>query len=255
MSAIVEALAGKTRETLRDLSETIVLNLKKDCKTPTSEDLFILHRIIVTEIQDQKRNSSNDGQSVPQNSESYHELDEILLRICREFLHLLCHTSEETSPSFAVISKCVLICFKSATGCRDLVREFLISNIREYVATVKYYTKLPDTREADLPAFYQCPKGDKVSPSLVLQLLHVLSKESPQVIPSEPTNLTQPNLKDDAEIFEALMQLIHSDVDDAVLAVVSQIIKIHLCNSSKKKVAAFLMICLKNLQVFPEHFV
>ena len=213
MAILEEILAVEVHDVFGKLVDGLSKSLS-NCKGPTKDymDLFLTFL--------RKQNSE---------TVNVQNKDTVFCIIVNNLLHALKHEKEsEGGSAFKVICKCIAVCVNSSKRCGEILSVFLVRNIQNYVTKVKENIFSFWEESEDVLA-EECEKGMKAPISSVFRLLLELSNCLDASEGQVGFDIF------DQEIFNLLLQVLAVGKDDSILAVVSQIMKLHLIQSESKK--------------------
>lgn len=218
MSVLEEIISLEFEDVFAKLVNGI--NKRTDsCKSLLKEDLAVLSNML------SRRNAERTYKDCDDSANN------IFVQLCRSLLHALVHDKE--GSSFDFICECISVCIKSSMKCQEIINEFLIGNIKSYIKNLREMNSLISGDDNDEDLIIYCPGKTRISVSSILHLLLNLSKDD-QHLMDENVSKGSNCVKND-EIFHSLLEMLNICTEDAILAVLSEIIKLHLKSVPVKK--------------------
>ena len=223
MARLEEILAGQVQDVFSSLVDGLRSSLA-DCKTPGNEYLALLFNFLCKE-----HGEPNDC-----------DRDPLFCTVIKNLLHALERWNmKEGKSAFALLCKCISVCIKSSKKCSEILHSYLVRNLQNYVAKVTENDILlwEETEDQQIGHF----QYEILTPiATFFRLLFELTTED---VHEEENRFGI----FDQEIFNSLLQVLAVDGDEAILPLLSQIIKMHITyKESKKKVGlklAYLYAC------------
>ena len=206
-----------------------------ECKGLVKEDIAILLTILC------KR---GDERMVVKDDDDDDDDDVVLCKLLKQLLHGLIHDKQNgEKSSFDLSCKCIAVCMKSNLKSAEILNSFLKMNIQSYITKLKN-SDLSFEEEYDECLIIECSARKRIPFSSLFQLLFELSKDD--VCNLQKQKEYQANILND-DIFNLLLQVLAvGGADDAIIAILSQIIKMHLkVTAQKTKVTQNFWKCQK----------
>ena len=227
MARLEEILACNVQDVFSNLVDGLNRGLS-DCKAPGNDYMALLLTFLCKE-----------------NEEGYDcDRDILFCTVIQSLLHALKHWNmKEEKSAFDLLCKCISVCIKSSKKCSEILHSYLFINLQNYVAKVTENDTLlwEETEDKQIDRL-QCEILTPIG--TFFRLLFELTTE----------NVHEEGIFHQ-EIFSSLLQVLTVDGGEAILPLLSQVIKMHIVyKESKKKVdlkLAYLHDCeLSSLQHF-----
>lgn len=249
-AAFVKLWGEDIQQAVFRLFDIIKKNLEISSVIPSNEELTVLYDLLLHFLPKTGNNESQNTcteLSRPNLAIFSSELFEaLLMEICRVCIHTLALQGVKGGLNFNVIIKNLLLCVNVHATCAKYVNKFCIKNIHDYAKTVRDGVSLNDVEE---PKESNHPTPPSAKPgfhfalpiSSTLQLLLAITNErfnKSSATQENTTTLNEHHLEelDDNGVFDALLTIMHSDAEDAILAITSQIMRCYLKSEFNKQV-------------------
>ena len=252
------------QKTLIDFVRTIKNNLEASNFIPSNEELTVLYDLVLHYLQKIRNNESQNtsttdllGPSLGPNlaSKKSDFVEALLMQICEVCIHILALQDVKGGLNFNVIIKNVLLCVTVQGKCAKFVNKFCIKNINDYIKALRDGVSLNDVEEPKESKEFIVGFHFALPISSTLQLLLAITNErfqnsnAIQENTRATSNESHLNELDDNGIFDALLTIMHSDAEDAILAITSQIMRYYLKSEFNKGVCSIVFSVFHHTQM------
>ena len=251
-AAFVKLWGEDIQKTLIDFVRTIKNNVEASNVIPSNEELTALRDLLLHYLQKIRDNESqnfdtelpDDGPNLASFESEF--VEALLMQICEVCIHILAMQDVKVSLDFKVIFKNVLLCVNMHEKCAKFVNEFCIKNINDYTKALRDGVSLNDVEEPNETKKFIVGFHFALPISSTLQLLLAITNErfkNSNAIQENTVTLNESHLNelDDNGVFDALLTIMHSDAEDAILAITSQIMRYYLKSEFNKEVCSIVL--------------